>query len=71
MARTSLITFDTRARERFGNLAAHVRLHACSDAEARDVMRLVEAVKLGQVAVGDAHATLAGLRHEQSQRRAA
>jgi hypothetical protein len=71
MARTSIITFDTRARERLGNLAAHVRLHAATDTEAHDVIALVEAVKLGQVTVADAHATLAGLRTAQNQRRAA
>lgn len=62
----SVITFDTRCRDRFYNLAAEARIH-CDAADAKRVDRLVEAVRLGYVTVRDARTTLAALRNTQRQ----
>ena len=67
MARTSILTFDVRARERLGNLAQQVRRHARSDEEAAAVMRVLQAVKRNEMTVGDAHAALSHLRRQQQQ----
>lgn len=64
--RTSVITFDTRARQRFYSLAQQTAYHA-RPGEARRIDVLVAAVEAGQVTVRDGHAALASLRRDQQQ----
>lgn len=63
--RTSVITFEDRARQRFLRLAWHVRLHARDDSEARGIDQLCTAVREGTVTVADGHAVLGNLQCEQ------
>ena len=65
--RTSVVTFDSRQRERLANLADQARIHARDGCEAVTVARVLGAVKLGQVSVRDAYAALSALRRDQQQ----
>lgn len=60
------VTFDSRARERFHNLAWHARYHARTGQEAVQVERVVDAVRNGALAVSDGHAALSALREQQA-----
>jgi hypothetical protein len=66
LMRTSVTTFDERARQRFHALAYHARYHARTDTEAVEVERVVAAVRLGAVCARDGHAALSALRREQA-----
>jgi len=62
--RTSVITFDTRARQRFYSVCQQAMLHA-RPGEAHQIDRVIEAVEAGHLHVRDAHASLASLRRDQ------
>jgi hypothetical protein len=64
LMRTSIVTFDTRARQRFFSVAQQAMLHA-RDGDASMVERVLEAVEAGHIAVRDGHAALASLRRDQ------
>lgn len=64
MCRTSVIDHQTRARERFANLATEARLHAGPN-DAHRITQLTDAVRLGHVTPRDAHQALVALRHTQ------
>lgn len=63
--RTSVVTFDTRARERFHTLAGTVRYHARPGTEADYIDRVITAVRAGHLAVRDGHDVLAHVRRDQ------
>jgi hypothetical protein len=65
LMRTSVTTFDSRARQRFHALAYHARYHARTDAEAVEVDRVVAAVRAGALCARDGHAALSALRRDQ------
>jgi hypothetical protein len=64
LMRTSVTTFDERARQRFHALAYHARYHA-RPGEKHQVDQLVDLVRCGHIAVRDGHAALASLRRDQ------
>jgi hypothetical protein len=64
LMRTSVTTFDERARQRFGVLAYHARYHA-RPGEKHQIDRLVALVRAGHITVRDGHAALANLRRDQ------
>jgi hypothetical protein len=67
--RTSVLSFNERARQRLQRLAFHASLHA-SDQEIATVERLCDAVRLGEVTPHDAYKALTGLRRAQNERAA-
>jgi hypothetical protein len=67
LMRTSVTTFDSRARERFHTLAYHARFHARTPAEAHEIDRVVTAVRLGALCAREGHAALSTLRRDQQQ----
>ena len=64
--RTSVITFNTRARQRFLSVAQQAMLHA-RPGEAARIDQVINAVDEGHVTVRDAHAALSALRTDQQQ----
>ena len=65
MPRTSIIDFQTRATQRFGNLAAETRLHARDGTEAARIDRLVQDVRTDRTPVTQAHAVMQAFRASQ------
>jgi hypothetical protein len=63
--RTSVVTFDSRARERLAHLAKQASRHARTDEEAGQVARVCAAVRAGHITVRDGHAALVALRRDQ------
>jgi hypothetical protein len=65
LMRTSVTTFDERARQRFRVLAYHARYHARDGSEMVEVERVAALVRAGHITVRDGHAALANLRRDQ------
>lgn len=61
----SVINFTTRQTSRLHENIAQARLHARTDQEAADLVRLSDAVRLGHIAVTDALTLVARVRAAQ------
>jgi hypothetical protein len=64
MNNTSIVTFDSRARQRLAHLLRETVLHA-TDQEAQAIHAVHDAVRAGELTIRDAHAALVALRAQQ------
>lgn len=68
--RTSVVTFDTRARQRFYALVEQVQIHA-RPGESHSIGAVVALVRCGDMPLADGHALLADVHYQQQQARQA